>query len=100
MSGLLSVAAGSGYWRENAPQLKRVVPYFWFVLVPIASGSPLSCSATLQHSSRLKQNTRAAWRHMIALLENGQRDDGSVALPAVLAEYGAPASLPAPTAPR
>jgi predicted alpha/beta hydrolase len=30
VSGLLSVAAGSGYWRENAPQLKRIVPYFWF----------------------------------------------------------------------
>lgn len=37
VSGLLSVAAGSGYWRENAPQLKRVVPYFWFVLVPLAT---------------------------------------------------------------
>ncbi|MBC5764701.1 alpha/beta hydrolase family protein [Ramlibacter albus] len=36
VSGLLSVAAGSGYWRENAPQLKRIVPYFWFVLVPLA----------------------------------------------------------------
>lgn len=37
VSGLLSIAAGSGYWRENAPQLKRIVPYFWFVLVPIAT---------------------------------------------------------------
>src|SRR6478735_7726047 len=37
VNGMLSVAAGSGYWRENAPQLKRVVPYFWFVLVPIAT---------------------------------------------------------------
>lgn len=37
VNGLLSVAAGSGYWRENAPQLKRVVPYFWFVLVPLAT---------------------------------------------------------------
>lgn len=37
VSGLLSVAAGSGYWRENAPQLKRFVPYFWFVLVPLAT---------------------------------------------------------------
>ena len=35
--GLLSVAAGSGYWRENAPQLKRYVLYFWFVLVPFAT---------------------------------------------------------------
>lgn len=37
VSGLLSVAAGSGYWRENAPQLKRFVPYFWFFLVPLAT---------------------------------------------------------------
>jgi predicted alpha/beta hydrolase len=37
VSGMLSVAAGSGYWRENAPQLKRIVPYFWFVLVPLAT---------------------------------------------------------------
>ena len=38
VSGMLSVAAGSGYWRENAPQLKRIVFYFWFVLVPLATG--------------------------------------------------------------
>ena len=37
VAGLLSVAAGSGYWRENAPQLKRLVPYFWYVLVPVAT---------------------------------------------------------------
>ena len=30
---------------------------------------------------------------MIALLENGQREDGSVALPAVLGEYGAPETI-------
>jgi predicted alpha/beta hydrolase len=37
VSGLLSVAGGSGYWRENAPRLRRVVPWFWFVLVPVAT---------------------------------------------------------------
>jgi predicted alpha/beta hydrolase len=37
ISGMLSVAAGSGYWRENAPQLKRIVFYFWYVLVPLAT---------------------------------------------------------------
>ena len=37
VSGLLSIAAGSGYWRDNAPQLKRIVPYFWFFLVPVAT---------------------------------------------------------------
>ena len=36
VDGLLSVAAGSGYWRDNAPKLRRVVPYFWWVLVPLA----------------------------------------------------------------
>ena len=37
VDGLLSVAAGSGYWRDNAPRLKRMVPYFWWVLVPLAT---------------------------------------------------------------
>ncbi|MBW3652034.1 MAG: serine--tRNA ligase [Actinobacteria bacterium] len=35
----------------------------------------------------------AVSRTLIALLENGQREDGSVALPAVLGPYGAPAEL-------
>ncbi|MGH2911765.1 MAG: serine--tRNA ligase [Solirubrobacteraceae bacterium] len=35
----------------------------------------------------------AVGRTIIALLENGQREDGTVALPDVLAEYGAPAVL-------
>jgi seryl-tRNA synthetase len=36
----------------------------------------------------------AVGRTLIALLENGQRDDGSVALPAALEAYGAPSELP------
>jgi seryl-tRNA synthetase len=35
----------------------------------------------------------AVGRTIIALLENGQREDGSVALPVVLSSYGAPAVL-------
>jgi seryl-tRNA synthetase len=35
----------------------------------------------------------AVGRTIIALLENGQREDGTVALPDVLAAYGAPAVL-------
>ncbi len=35
----------------------------------------------------------AVGRTIVALLENGQRDDGSVVLPAVLQAYGAPAEL-------
>jgi seryl-tRNA synthetase len=37
----------------------------------------------------------AVGRTLIALLENGQREDGSVTLPQCLREYGAPAELPA-----
>jgi seryl-tRNA synthetase len=38
----------------------------------------------------------AVGRTIIALLENGQRDDGSVAFPAPLVAHGAPEGLPAP----
>jgi predicted alpha/beta hydrolase len=37
IAGLVSVAAGSGYWRDNAPPTKRIVLYFWHVLVPLAT---------------------------------------------------------------
>ena len=37
VAGLVSVAAGSGYWRDNAPQLKRMILYFWYGLVPVAT---------------------------------------------------------------
>jgi seryl-tRNA synthetase len=37
--------------------------------------------------------TAVTWRHLIALLENGQRDDGTVAVPEVLQRWGAPAVL-------
>jgi len=37
--------------------------------------------------------TAVTWRHLIALLENGQREDGSVALPAALTPFGAPGEL-------
>ena len=37
IDGLVSIAAGSGYWPDNAPRLKRSVLYFWYVLVPLAT---------------------------------------------------------------
>jgi seryl-tRNA synthetase len=37
--------------------------------------------------------TAVTWRHMIALLENHQRDDGTVAVPEVLQRWGAPEAL-------
>jgi seryl-tRNA synthetase len=42
----------------------------------------------------LNGTATAVGRTLIALLENGQREDGSVALPAALIEAGAPASIP------
>jgi seryl-tRNA synthetase len=39
----------------------------------------------------------AVGRTIVALLENGQRNDGSVLLPQCLEPYGAPAELPAPS---
>jgi seryl-tRNA synthetase len=47
------------------------------------------------HVHTLNGTAVAVGRTIIALLENGQRDDGSVALPAALAGYGAPDVLPA-----
>ncbi len=37
IDGMLGVAAGSGYWRDNAPRLKRMVPLFWGLIVPVAT---------------------------------------------------------------
>jgi seryl-tRNA synthetase len=42
--------------------------------------------------------TAVTWRHMIALLENGQREDGTVRLPEVLLPWGAPETLRVGTA--
>jgi seryl-tRNA synthetase len=38
--------------------------------------------------------TAVTWRHMIALLENGQQEDGTVVFPEVLTKFGAPATFP------
>ena len=37
--------------------------------------------------------TAVTWRHLIAMLENGQREDGSIEVPEVLHAWGAPAEL-------
>lgn len=33
---VITVAAGSGYWRENAPQLRLIVWLLWFFIVPVS----------------------------------------------------------------
>ena len=52
---------------------------------PVGGGGP-------RHVATLN-GTAVTWRHMIALLENGQREDGSVVLPDVLRPWGAPEVL-------
>jgi seryl-tRNA synthetase len=47
------------------------------------------------HVATLNGTAVAVGRTIVALLENGQRDDGSVVLPAVLSQFGAPELLPA-----
>jgi predicted alpha/beta hydrolase len=36
ISRVVSIGAGSGYWRENAPGLRRHVWWLWYVIVPLA----------------------------------------------------------------
>lgn len=37
IDGLLSIAAGSGYWRDNAPRMRHKALYFWYLLVPLVT---------------------------------------------------------------
>ncbi|MGH1362860.1 MAG: alpha/beta hydrolase family protein [Calditrichia bacterium] len=36
ISKMITVAAGSGYWRENAPSLRRTVWWLWYVMAPLS----------------------------------------------------------------
>ncbi|HEX2190443.1 MAG TPA: alpha/beta fold hydrolase [Longimicrobiaceae bacterium] len=36
ITGAVTVATGSGYWRENAPALRRRVWWLWYVVVPLS----------------------------------------------------------------
>jgi len=50
--------------------------------------------ASAVHVHTLNGTALAVPRTLIALVENGQRADGRVALPRALADYGAPAAIP------
>ena len=32
---VITIASGTGYWKHNAPQLRKKVWWFWFILVPV-----------------------------------------------------------------
>lgn len=36
VNDVITVASGSGYWRENTPSLRRKVWFLWFFLVPLS----------------------------------------------------------------
>lgn len=36
VSKMVTIATGSGYWRENSPPLRRSVWWLWYVIVPLA----------------------------------------------------------------
>lgn len=36
LSAIIMIAAGDGYWRRNAPELRRKVPFLWWVAAPVA----------------------------------------------------------------
>jgi seryl-tRNA synthetase len=55
---------------------------------PAGGGGP-------RHLHTLNGTAVAVGRTIIALVENGQRDDGTIALPAVLREFGAPETIAA-----
>jgi seryl-tRNA synthetase len=55
---------------------------------PVGGGGP-------QHVHTLNGTAVAVGRTIIALVENGQREDGTVELPEVLVQYGAPAVIDA-----
>jgi predicted alpha/beta hydrolase len=35
IDGIITVACGSGYWRDNAPPTKRIVWFMWYFAVPL-----------------------------------------------------------------
>ncbi len=36
LAAVITIAAGDGYWRRNAPALRRKVPFLWWVAAPAA----------------------------------------------------------------
>lgn len=37
VDGMLAVAAGSGYWRVNAPRIRKRILPFWYAVMPLAT---------------------------------------------------------------
>ena len=37
IDGIVTVAAGSGYWRDNVPELRRIVWLIWYFVAPLST---------------------------------------------------------------
>jgi predicted alpha/beta hydrolase len=37
VSKVITVSSGTGYWKHNAPALRRKAPFFWYFIMPIAT---------------------------------------------------------------
>jgi predicted alpha/beta hydrolase len=38
VSKVVTIASGTGYWKHNASQLRNKAPFFWYLIVPLATG--------------------------------------------------------------
>jgi predicted alpha/beta hydrolase len=36
LASIITIAVGDGYWRRNAPALRRKVPFLWWIAAPVA----------------------------------------------------------------
>jgi predicted alpha/beta hydrolase len=82
----VTVASGSGYWRENSPELKRFVWWLWYVLVPVTL--PLAGyfpGRRLKKVGDLPRGVMAQWRRW-CLSPHYMMGEGGAAL---RAHYGA-----------
>ncbi len=60
---VLTVAAGSGYWRENSWQTKRVVLWLWYVAAPLAMATTgYFPGKRLRKVGNLPRGVMAQWR--------------------------------------
>ena len=63
ISKMITVAAGSGYWRENARPLRYVVGWLWFVVAPLAmAATGYFPGRRLRMVGDLPRGVMAQWR--------------------------------------
>ncbi|WP_077034584.1 alpha/beta fold hydrolase [Pelomonas sp. KK5] len=87
----VTVGCGSGYWRENAAQLRRYVWWLWYVVVPVAL--PLFGyfpGRKLRKVGDLPRGVMAQWRRWCLHRDYMMGDEGGEALRAQYAAMTLP----------